>query len=105
MPRSSAFSRRAARISIARTAENPPRLGCAELTEEAFEKLRAAAQMSEHRVAVRRVISRRAEAIAVDIGERRDRDLPLPKDDSFALDETCPHRGAPLHQGASVAES
>ena len=38
-------------------------------------------------------------AIAVDVGERRIA-LFRRQGEVFALDETCPHRGGPLHDGA-----
>ena len=38
-------------------------------------------------------------AIVVDVGERRVA-LFRHRGEVFALDETCPHRGGPLHDGA-----
>ncbi len=38
-------------------------------------------------------------AIAVDVGEKRIA-LFRREGEVFALDETCPHRGGPLHDGA-----
>lgn len=38
-------------------------------------------------------------AIAVDVGEKRIA-LFRHRGEVFALDETCPHRGGPLHDGA-----
>ena len=54
--------------------------------------------MSEIRVARLADIPEGA-GIAVDVGERR---LALFRHSGhvFALDETCPHRGGPLHEGA-----
>ncbi|HXV62931.1 MAG TPA: Rieske 2Fe-2S domain-containing protein [Vicinamibacteria bacterium] len=37
-------------------------------------------------------------AIAVDVGEKRVA-VFRHEDEWFALDETCPHRGGPLHEG------
>ena len=53
--------------------------------------------MSEHRVASLRDLPE-GSAIAVDVGEKRVA-IFRHRDGLFALDETCPHRGAPLHQG------
>jgi nitrite reductase (NADH) small subunit len=39
--------------------------------------------------------------IAVDVGEKRIA-LIRAGDELFALDETCPHRGGPLHEGVIV---
>jgi nitrite reductase/ring-hydroxylating ferredoxin subunit len=38
-------------------------------------------------------------AIAVDVGEKRIALFRI-QGEVFALDETCPHRGGPLHDGA-----
>lgn len=53
--------------------------------------------MTEHRIASAEQIPE-GQGIAVDIGERRIAVFRY-HDEYFALDETCPHRGAPLHQG------
>lgn len=53
--------------------------------------------MSEHRVASVGDVPEGA-GIAVDIGEKRIAVYRY-RGEYFALDETCPHRGAPLHQG------
>ncbi len=50
-----------------------------------------------HRVASIDDIPERG-AIAVDVGERRIALFRL-ESEVFALDETCPHRGGPLHDG------
>lgn len=52
--------------------------------------------MTEHRVAT--VDELGEEPVAVDIGDKRIA-LFRSNGEIFALDETCPHRGAPLHQG------
>lgn len=53
--------------------------------------------MTEHRVASTGDIPE-GSGIAVDIGDRRIAVFRY-QDEIYALDETCPHRGAPLHQG------
>jgi NAD(P)H-dependent nitrite reductase small subunit len=53
--------------------------------------------MSEHRVASVEDVPEGG-GIAVDVGDRRIAIFRY-RDVLFALDETCPHRGAPLHQG------
>ena len=53
--------------------------------------------MTEHRVASTGDVPE-GTGVAVDIGERRIAIFRY-RDAFFALDETCPHRGAPLHQG------
>jgi len=56
--------------------------------------------MTEHRVASTGDIPE-GSGIAVDIGDRRIAVFRY-QDELFALDETCPHRGAPLHDGRIV---
>lgn len=53
--------------------------------------------MSEYRL-VRIEELREGEGVAVDLGERR---FAVFRSDGafYALDETCPHRGGPLHAG------
>jgi len=53
--------------------------------------------MSEHRVAFKSDVPEGG-AIAVDVLDRR---IAIFRhgEGFFALDETCPHRGAPLHEG------
>lgn len=54
--------------------------------------------MTEHRVASTGEVPE-GSGVAVDIGEKRIAIFRY-RDEFFALDETCPHRGAPLHQGS-----
>ncbi len=53
--------------------------------------------MTEHRVGSMSELAENV-GIAVDIGDKR---IAIFRrgEDVFAIDETCPHRGAPLHQG------
>lgn len=53
--------------------------------------------MTEHRVASAGDIPEGV-GVAVDIGDKRIAVFRY-RGEFFALDETCPHRGAPLHQG------
>lgn len=53
--------------------------------------------MSEHRVATKGDVPE-GDGIAVDVGDKRIAIFRF-EDAFFAIDETCPHRGAPLHQG------
>ena len=53
--------------------------------------------MSEHRVAALEDVPE-SSGLAVDIGDKRIAIFRY-QGRYFALDETCPHRGAPLHQG------
>lgn len=53
--------------------------------------------MGVHRVATVGAIEE-GRGIAVDVGERRIAVFRY-HDRYYALDETCPHRGAPLHEG------
>jgi len=54
--------------------------------------------MSEHRVAAAKDIPE-GKAVAVDVGDKRLAIFRY-RGEYFALDETCPHRGAPLHEGS-----
>lgn len=53
--------------------------------------------MTEHRVASTSDVPEDS-GIAVDVGDRRIA-IFRQRDEFFALDETCPHRGGPLHRG------
>ncbi len=53
--------------------------------------------MNEHRVAALEDVPE-GTSLAVDIGNKRIA-IFCHEGRYFALDETCPHRGAPLHQG------
>ena len=54
--------------------------------------------MTEHRVASTGDVPE-GSGIAVDVGDRRIA-IFRHRDEFFALDETCPHRGGPLHEGS-----
>lgn len=53
--------------------------------------------MTEHRVARNEDVPE-GKGIAVDVGEKRIA-LFRYQGQLFAMDETCPHRGGPLHEG------